>query len=255
MNHQQLQDLLGVFALHALDADEADLVRAHLGGCRHCRDEVAVYQQTAATLASTGGEAPRQIWDAIAARIDRAATPESAIPMPRLGRPGRSIGPSRKRSRLAAWAVAVAAVAVTAVAVMGLEVGHLNQRLNHIAQANAATAVSAAARTALLDPGAQRAMLTATGGRPKTAAAEIVTEPTGAAFLFNRQLTPLSPSQTYQLWTLNTGRAISVGLLGPDPAVVAFTLDPSPTAGVFALTIEPAGGSVAPTRPPIASTT
>jgi anti-sigma-K factor RskA len=138
--------------------------------------------------------------------------------------------------------------------VLGVQVGRLDHRLNNVAAATAAQSLTGAARNALLDPTASRVVLdgTAAGGQP---AAEVVALRTGAAYLFNDRLPNLPPAETYQLWAMIDGQAISVGLLGTHPTTVAFSLDPRDSTDAFAVTVEPAGGSVAPTRAPVASTT
>jgi anti-sigma-K factor RskA len=250
LSHDELRELLGAYALDAVEPAEAAAIRAHLEECPRCRDEVAQHQQTAAVLANTGGKAPAGVWDAIAARIE--SPPPVASGFPNLvSKPaaGRRIRPALAR-RVVALAAAAAA---SAIAVLGVEVGHLDHRLNQVAAASAAQNLSAAARTALLDPSAARVTLTGTGtgARP---VAEVVALRSGAAFLFNEGLPALPPAKTYQLWAMVGGRSISVGLLGANPATVAFGLDAAGTMNAFAVTVEPAGGSIAPTRPPVAST-
>jgi hypothetical protein len=255
VTHDEVRELLGVFALDAVDPGEAAAIRAHLGDCPRCRDEVADYQQTAARLANTGGAAPAEVWDAIVVRIEQPATAVGEFPgLPRRGRrppaPGRRIRPGVVRRA----AVLTAAAAIAVIAVLGVEVGHLNHRLNQVAAASAGHNMSAQALSALLDPAARRMTLVsaATGGAP---AATVVAGRSGAAFLFNEQLPALPAAETYQLWAMIDGQPISVGLLGSHPDTVAFSLDTASATNAFAITIEPAGGSVAPTRPPVASTT
>jgi anti-sigma-K factor RskA len=65
----------------------------------------------------------------------------------------------------------------------------------------------------------------------------------------------VSSDRTYQLWSIDDGRAISVGLLGEHPSSVAFTVDPSVAATAYLVTVEPAGGVVAPTSAPVAQAT
>jgi len=255
LSHEAIGELLGAFALDAVDAAESGAIRAHLVDCPRCRDEVAQHQQTVAMLANTGGAAPGDLWDGIAARIDPAATAQH--PLPLLHPASWTERPRERRAqrqvRLRAVAL-VAAAAAVAFAVLGVEVGRLDHRVNNVAAATAAQGLSGAARNALLDPTASRVILSsaASGGRP---AAEVVALRSGAAYLFNDRLPQLPPAETYQLWAMIDGQAISVGLLGTDPTTVAFTLDPKDSTDAFAVTVEPAGGSVAPTHAPVASTT
>jgi hypothetical protein len=258
LNHDQLQELLGAFALHAVDPDEAAAVQAHLDVCVRCRDEVTQHRQTAAMMASSGAEAPAELWDAIAARIEEAPTAPREFPGLRrsaTGSAARSRSTSRLRSiTLRRVAALTAAAAAAIIAVLGVEVGRLNHRLDQVTAASAGQTLSSAARGALLDPSARR--ITLAGAKPGAVpAAEIVTLRTGTAFLFNEALPALPSVKTYQLWAMIDGQPISVGLLGARPATVAFSLGTAASTNAFAVTIEPAAGSIAPTQPPVASTT
>jgi anti-sigma-K factor RskA len=60
------------------------------------------------------------------------------------------------------------------------------------------------------------------------------------------QSLPEQPSgKEYQLWTLDTGTPVSVGVLGRDPKVQKFRAEV--TGKVYALSVEPTGGSRQPT--------
>jgi hypothetical protein len=48
--HAQIESLLGAFALHALEPDEASSVTAHLHDCRQCHNEVERYRAVVALL-------------------------------------------------------------------------------------------------------------------------------------------------------------------------------------------------------------
>ncbi|MBO0730799.1 MAG: anti-sigma factor, partial [Acidimicrobiaceae bacterium] len=146
-----------------------------------------------------------------------------------------------------------AAAAVAAIAILGAEAAHLNHRVNQAVSAASNQGLSGAAQAALLDPQAQRFVLHGAGG-PTQQVAEIVAQPSGAAFVFNRGLRPLAAEKTYQLWSLHGSQAVSLGLLGRDPTTVALHLGSATTGSSYAVTVERAGGAVAPTSAPVAST-
>jgi hypothetical protein len=252
MSHDELAELLGAFALDAVDEPEAELVRTHLAHCPRCRDEVHQLQQAAAMLASTGGDAPPGIWDAIESRL-RPPGPVDAVAPPVDARLAQLVRAGRRRRIAVRIATGLAAAAAAAIAVLGVEVDHLSSRLSHVAVAAARADLFGAARSALLDPTARRIVLKTTAA-PTTVAAELVIERSGASYLFNDRLAPLPSNETYQLWAVVGERAISVGLLGPRPTTVAIALDASMSADAFALTAEPAGGTPEPTHPPVAVT-
>lgn len=51
VTHEQVAQLLGAYALHALDAADEAAVRGHLATCGACRREVASYEHVASLLA------------------------------------------------------------------------------------------------------------------------------------------------------------------------------------------------------------
>jgi anti-sigma-K factor RskA len=63
----------------------------------------------------------------------------------------------------------------------------------------------------------------------------------------------LEPEETYQMWAIDDGQPVSIGLLTPDAdGLVTMTVPfDASRADTFAVTIEPAGGSDAPTSDPV----
>jgi hypothetical protein len=146
----------------------------------------------------------------------------------------------------------LAVAAAVAIAFLGVEVGHLNHRLDQVAAGTAAQNLSQAAQVALLDPGSRRIVLTSSGAESRVLA-EVVIDDSGTAFLFNRGLPALSPVRTYQLWLTGGPRPVSVGLLGANPGTVAFAVGPDRARNAFAVSDETARGSITPTLPPVAA--
>jgi anti-sigma-K factor RskA len=258
MSHEAIMELLGAFAVDAVESDEAVTVQEHLAGCVRCREELTQLQHAAATLGNQGGQAPGEVWDGIASRITRPAdgvpVSPSAPSLDALATVPVRTRPARRRYSTGArvGAALAAAAAVVAIAVLGVQVGRLNHRLSEVTAAASSDHLSAAARAALLDPQARRVVLTGTGAARRDLAV-LVAEPSGATFLFNNLLVALTGSRTYQLWKITDGRAVSLGLLGPDPTTVALGITPSGQTIVYAVSVEPAGGSVGPSSTPVAS--
>ena len=68
--HQDIEELLGAYALDAVDPDEARLVEEHLVECPRCRAEVAAHREVAALLTSgTSDPVPDGVWDRITADL------------------------------------------------------------------------------------------------------------------------------------------------------------------------------------------
>jgi anti-sigma-K factor RskA len=254
MTHEEAASYLGAFAVHAVEPSEARAVSDHLVECPICRDELANLREAAAMLGNLGGEAPVRLWDSISARIDRPPSPRSSLPEPSLV----SLDSARSRrnpaSSLGMKVVSIAAsVAILAVGVLGVEDWRLNQRLGRVAAASRSANLATAARQAALDPSARLMPLVATSGNQRKMVGELVVEPSGETFFFNRSMAPLPPDRTYQLWEVRNGEAISVGVLGSRPSTLALSFQPGTGSYALAMTVEPAGGSPAPTGRPVAA--
>ena len=61
VNHDEVAELLGAYALDAVDPDEAARVEEHLPTCPRCREELAAHHQVAGILGNVGGAAPEDI--------------------------------------------------------------------------------------------------------------------------------------------------------------------------------------------------
>src|SRR3954468_13451869 len=70
----EFTELLGAYALDAIDDDEREAIEAHLLTCPRCRAEVAEHREVAAFL-SKGAPAPDGVWDRIAAELSPPAPP------------------------------------------------------------------------------------------------------------------------------------------------------------------------------------
>jgi hypothetical protein len=250
-------ELLGVYALDALDSAEAEIVEVHVRDCPRCAQEVDEHRETIGLLAAGGGDAPTRVWDAIAAAIEGTAPPvQEHRPPVLIGRGGVKSLRWRQPSRwLAAAAAAAAAIVIGAQTV---RVDHLDHRVSQLSAAAQQLSAAAqqnggfqAAAAALIDPAATHLVLTSTNPGAKRLG-ELVILPSGSAYLVASAMPALPATSTYQLWSVVGGRAISVGLLGAHPATVAFSVDPAVAAKAYLVTVEPAGGAVAPTSSPIA---
>ncbi len=81
LRHREIEELLGAYALDAVDAGEKAMVEAHLDGCPLCRAELDGYRETAAALgtaavAATADHAdapPPELWDRIAVSVAATA--------------------------------------------------------------------------------------------------------------------------------------------------------------------------------------
>ncbi len=247
-DEQELRELLGAYALDAVDADERERVERYLEENPHARAEVGEFRELAALLAHAGTDAPVGVWDRISETInrDRGAPPVARI-MPRTER--------RSRGRTVALRVAVALAAAAAIAavVLGVKVAQQSNRIDTLTRAAGQTnALRHAMDVARSQQGARSVVLSAPDG---THRAQIVYLPDGTGFLSATGLATLPDGRTYQLWALvgdaQHPTAISAGVLGAAPGVAAFRYR-GPVVG-FALTDERAPGVVSSTNQPVAA--
>ena len=207
--HAATRDLLGAFALGAVDAEEAAFVRAHLATCAECQAEIAELWLAVDSLPDMiePMEPPPALRDRIAAAIRaEAASPPptpsavSASRVPELAPPIAPVSaapePVRKPasfwSRATPWA---AAAAILLLLSAGLLVWNLRLR-EQIQQATA--------------PVAETIALAPTDVAPE-ARGEVTYLPQDELFMLEvRDLPPLEPDQVYEVWL--------IGANGPEPA-------------------------------------
>lgn len=264
MNHAEASELLGAYALDAVERDEAAAVEAHLDNCPRCRDELRAHREVVGLLASAGQEAPDGLWDRVVARINDPSDSPSELPpslrlvgltgpgFPTLGG-GLDRSPAAgRRVRFTRWTMGVAAAAAVLVAALGFEVAHLQGRTDQLQgqiSAMAGNPTMAAVDHALSVPGARRiALKPIAGGGDRL---EAVILPGGQGYLYDSRLSPLPSARTYQLWGVVGDQRISYGVLGGTPApVVPFRVSSGVQA--LAVTAEVAGGVVNSTQTPVA---
>jgi len=299
VGHEEIADMLGAFALDAVDGDEAAAIAQHLLTCPRCTAELAEHRSAASLLANQGGDAPGALWDRISAQLQPPAGAIGDMPVPRLlpaaapghvgtvgaaqaghgnlettgvrgagvrrsgaadgvgdTDPARSLAGQRRGGRR--WrtsaAGAIAAAAAVVIALLAVQVGRLDSRVGSLNALASHQNMPALAEQALADPQAQHVALV-DASIPGHTLGDLVILPSGTAYLVESTLPALPSGQTYQLWGIMSGQAVSLGLLGRHPGVEAFTLDPDAPLTQFAVTAEPAGGVVISNHAPVAEGT
>ena len=242
----EVEGLLGAYALDAVDADERAAVEDHLAVCPRCRAELAEHLETASFLAHGGAAAPEGLWPRIASSLEESPPALRLGVVEGAGDGSRGARRRRPHARSVVWA-AVAAAAVVVVAVLAVQLVRQGNQIDDLHSQMAATGVSHAAMDALADPASRKVDLRSPDGQPVSATAVISRGGTG--YLLPSELPRLTADRTYQLWALMPGHAISLGLLGAHPGIVAFP-GKGPITGL-AITEEHAGGVVSSSNPPV----
>ena len=222
LSHEQIQELLGAYALDAVDADERDVIDEHLVTCVRCRAEVTEHRETAALLAFAGQDAPTGVWDRISASLEEPPPPMAI-----------DLATKREARRSKSWRLAgLGAAAAVVISVLALGVALRDD-----------DDVADEFQTAVADQ--PRIVLTSADGDHSVDV--VIVDDQG--YLFNDNLPALPEDQVYQLWGRRGTDLISLGLLGNDPDRERFVAGDEFDA--FAITVEEAGGVVASTQPAV----
>ncbi len=233
LKHDDVEELLGAYALGAVPLEELEAVERHLEECPRCRAEVAEHLQTAAMLGASGADAPGGVWDRISGSLGEA-------PVAPNGGRRRWWPPDR-------WMPAAAAAAVVlVVSLLGVKVVQQDRRIEELAAVSEQGGLYQVATQALLKEGARIVTLRSPVSDSRV---EVVLLEDGTGYLIRDNLRALPEDRTYQLWALIGDDAISAGVLGTDVGVVAFRA-PAQARGL-AITVEAAGGVPSTTKPPV----
>ncbi len=218
--HEQLRELIPIYALGALTPDEARGVEAHLDSCPECFDELSVHLTTAAALDGRQ-EPPSAIWERVSLQI---AEPREL----------QVVDLAERRSRkfttgLLSVAAAIALVFAGAVFSRVVEDDGIGEDDVVAAASEAAGRPGSVVTDFLVDD---------------KSVARLVLTTEGQGFVIpTDELESLGDARTYQLWVINAEEAvISAGVLGSSPGPSVFTWSGEVTG--LALTREVAGGVV-----------
>jgi hypothetical protein len=252
ISHDEAAELLGAYALDAVDGDEAIAIEAHLESCPRCRDELRNHREVTGLLSYAGQEAPAGLWDKVMSEVRTEEVPPASSRPAVIASPGGRAGRDG-RTGWRAWVLPLAAAAaVVIVALLAVQVARLQSRTDHLSHElsqMASQPTMANVEAALAAPGARRVTLRASEG---SASIQAVILPDGSGYLYDSTLEPLSARQAYQLWGQSGQHLISYGLIGSSPApVTAFRV--GRPVQVLAISVESAGGVVAPTGSPVVS--
>jgi anti-sigma-K factor RskA len=225
----ELHTLSGAFALDALSPEEAAEFRTHLAGCAVCRQEVRELREAAARMGEVEAFAPPpELKARVLAAADRTPQkPPKLIPF------SGTTHARRRWARLSAAAAAVVLLAGGAIGIgtlLGDDESGLQPTVVQVFEAQDAHVAEVETSHGPL--------------RVATSAGE------AEMAVDTSDLQSLDGAHVYQLWSIQDGSPVSVGVLD-DPRTGAAM--PMPAAGTeVAITVEPAGGSERPTTDPIA---
>jgi anti-sigma-K factor RskA len=241
--NEHVDELLALYALGGLEAEELKTVVDHLAVCAVCRAEAQ--RQTALVAALAASVPPRAPDPRLRAQLLsklNIATPVRAPLQPRpAAAPARS---PRRPLNLSRWLTG--AFAVLAAALVGWNVYLTGQVVNlqHSVQYNQnALALIAGADTAHMPLVGQGAFASAGGNA-------YIDHKTQDVVLVVQQLKPLAADQTYQAWIIGSQGPVSAGLFRVSDAGWGMTWLNTPyvQGGVIGVSLEPKDGSPKPTQ-------
>jgi anti-sigma-K factor RskA len=267
MKHEDYGDILATHALSALDADEAQALEAHLGGCAECRIEMDQWEQTAALLAleSRPAEPSSQVRVRLLESIQMTPATGKLEGETRNGASRRvpnvvhiSAASQPKWTPAQSW-VAVAAVVTFVALTISLILLWQQNRAKHRELVQLGNQIQDTEReldrerktiSILSTPGARLAQLSGTKVAP-SAQALLAYDEKGHAILLAKGLPAAPPGKIYQLWFIAGGQPLPGKVFSPGPSGEGTLDDLIPPAAlktaVFAITLEPSGGVKSPT--------
>jgi hypothetical protein len=253
---EPIDELLGAYALDAIDDAERAQIEQYLITSSAGRLEVDrmtdAIDQVVEAQADTAGESvgetvgepglPAGLWDRIADQL-----PPRLERVPELAAPFAAVDElvdrrSHRNGRTARIVLSVAA----AVLVVALGVGVV-RRTSTSSTTSVAQQLELQADRAAGQSGSHTATLTGPDG---AVSVRVVIDDQGRGYVLPTGLPALGSDRTYQLWSIDGGTPISLGLLGSDPTVAVVGTGGSPSQ--LAITAEPASGSTGPTSNPVA---
>ena len=246
MTHDDASELLASMALDALDEETQGRMEEHVLTCPACQGELDELREVASALGNTYEVPPEDLWSKISTRLYETDPDDAPSPVFL-----SDVDPARRHrvQRMRSLILTVSLAAAAAIIVLGLNLASTNGHVTNLENALASNGHNGVA-SALATPG--RTVVTLSGSSHK-ALATFVLLPDGRGYLVHSNMPILPTSETYQLWSIDKGSPVSIGVMGPSPHAVAFTYVGSTGPSKLAVTIEPAGGSLAPAKSLVAS--
>ena len=247
--HPQFEGDLDLYALGALDTEEAQELASHLEACPECMQKLQQARTRVAllALAAPPQEVPSRVKERLLKRIaGRRAEQHPA-----------------RRAMFWQWAAPALAALSLVLAVWAMALRTENSELSrqvHELQAIQQTMNAELTRTRsvlelLTAPDTAKVTLVAGEAHPAPQG-KVFYHPRRGLLFYAANLPALPSGKTYQLWLVPTqGNPISAGIFQTDAHGNGEVLLPQLPAGVaakaFAVTLEPAGGVPQPTGPKV----
>ncbi len=270
---EELDELLGAFALDAVDEHERAAVERYLERSPSAREEVRNHYEVAMALATTPGQAPMALWDRIEANMqpNHSQTVADGSIVGSGAENGKENGikkgakvyvfPGVRWIAPAAAAVLIASFATISIrqhrTITGLRsdvaIAQESARSNQVRAEKVerllttATAKERIIQQLLATSGTTVAHLDTPSGVPVV---EVILAPDGQGYLVSKALPTLASGRTYQLWGVADDVVLSLGVFGSAPKTLEFAAHERWTK--FVLTEEQSPGVPTSSQPAFA---
>jgi len=226
-SHEEIRELLGAYALEAVDDRERAIIETHLETCESCRVELEDHRRLAETMRRHAA----RMSPLASVEANGSAKTDGGVP----------------RSRLAhRWRFPVAMTIV--LILLGGLFAQGEIRFNELQAGMERVELLERAQLATTDPAAIVTTLRTPRNEPVLT---VVSRAVGGdSYAMNSTLPPLPKGQSYQLWRSERGGEVPAVALGRQPDAVTFSL-PSGVTG-FVLTVETGPTPSRPTLPAVA---
>ncbi|MEU0879491.1 anti-sigma factor [Lentzea sp. NPDC005914] len=246
MSLTELHRLSGVWALNALDDEEAAAFEQHLQECESCAAEAGELRETAARLGQIAEHAPPA---ALRARVLAAAAHTRQSPPETTREETRRPAVLAERRWFKRIGALAAAASVLGAVALGTQAVRNNNELSHEVDALRQVTAEYNQLAALMSsPGARTVSRSVEHGGSGMA----VYAPSQNKVLFLAGGLPeLSSDWSYQLWMVAADGPHSAGVLPTGDKLPPMVMDALAGTEKLALTVEPRGGSKDPTTAPL----
>ncbi len=247
-------ELIELYALGALPADEAAEVEDYLASNSQAQQRYSHYQRVAQALLLSVDqhEPPTGAYERFRERLDKPSNVVASQPVNK---------PAQRQSWLAnlfgrRFHLIATALIIFLVLLAGAG-GRIWQLQREVATLQPLLVQNEQLTALLAKSGTQLVPLADTGSGIAGGTINIIVNPqTGQSYLSASHLPPLAVNQSYQLWLIADGTPQSMEVFGVDTSGDALIwIDRLPSTGaenLLGITVEPAGGSQQPTSNPVA---
>lgn len=249
MTHEDLKELVPLFALNALPSeDELELV-AHLRTCAECSHLLAEHKETAGMLAFSAPsiQASAGLRDRILQEASATARQEAPAPV--------VLRPQDHRSRRWQWAGGLAAACVFALLVGGLVVRQLGDQEKKVTQQEILLARQQEALSIISSPDSVVLPMSSSAEFPQAYGKAFVSDEDGKAAVIVTGLSDPDDDDVYTLWLIAEGDRKPITDFDVDEGAQMILVDkPVGSDATLAVTREPNPGNSSPQGPVVVQT-